>query len=53
VIFDPGEIIDCATYDSPFLKPQGISYVIVNGVPAIWEGKPTGIKTGRILGHGR
>jgi N-acyl-D-amino-acid deacylase len=53
VVFDPEKIIDRATFDEPFLKPEGIYYVIVNGVPAIWEGEFTSIKAGRILRHGR
>ncbi|MBI5187670.1 MAG: D-aminoacylase, partial [Nitrospirae bacterium] len=37
VVFDHEKIIDRATFDEPFLKPEGIYYVIVNGLPAIWE----------------
>ena len=53
VIFDHGKIIDRATFDEPFLKPEGIYYVFVNGKPAIWDGKLTGIFAGRVLRHGR
>ncbi|MBI5188507.1 MAG: D-aminoacylase, partial [Nitrospirae bacterium] len=53
VVFDHEKIIDRATFDEPFLKPEGIYYVIVNGLPAIWEGELTGINAGRILRHGR
>ncbi|TAL23374.1 MAG: D-aminoacylase [Nitrospirae bacterium] len=49
VIFDPKKIIDKATFDRPFLKPAGIYYVIVNGAPAVWEGKFTGQMAGKIL----
>ncbi|MEW6110215.1 MAG: D-aminoacylase [Nitrospirota bacterium] len=49
VVFDPKKIIDKATYDDPFQRPEGIYYVIVNGVPALWEGVPTGNLAGRIL----
>jgi N-acyl-D-amino-acid deacylase len=52
VIFDHKKIIDRATFDKPFLKPEGIYYVIANGLPALWEGRLTGINTGRILKHG-
>jgi N-acyl-D-amino-acid deacylase len=52
VIFDHKKIIDRATFDEPFLKPEGIYYVIANGLPALWEGRLTGINTGRILKHG-
>jgi N-acyl-D-amino-acid deacylase len=49
VVFDPERIIDRATFDKPFLKPEGIYYVIVNGSPAIWESECTGAATGKIL----
>jgi N-acyl-D-amino-acid deacylase len=49
VVFDPERIIDGATFDKPFLKPEGIHYVIVNGLPALWKGKFTGAAAGKIL----
>src|SRR4030043_2040056 len=53
VIFDQEKINDRARFEDPFLKPEGIYYVFVNGLPAIWEGKITGVRAGRILRHGR
>jgi N-acyl-D-amino-acid deacylase len=53
VIFDYEKIIDRATFKNPFLKPEGIRYVFINGVPALWEGHLTGSKSGKILRHGR
>ncbi|MFZ3136505.1 MAG: D-aminoacylase [Thermodesulfovibrionales bacterium] len=53
VLFDYKRIIDKATFDKPFLKPEGIDYVIVNGKSAIWEGELTGIRAGRVLRNGR
>jgi N-acyl-D-amino-acid deacylase len=53
VIFDSQKVLDKATFEEPFLKPEGIHSVIVNGVPAIWEGKSTGLRAGRILRHGK
>jgi N-acyl-D-amino-acid deacylase len=53
VIFDHEKIIDRATFKNPFLKPEGIRYVFINGVPALWEGHLTGSKSGKILRHGR
>ncbi len=53
VIFDPKKIIDRATFKNPFLKPGGIHYVFVNGVPALKEGHLTGSKSGKILRRGR
>ncbi|MDI6890341.1 MAG: D-aminoacylase [Thermodesulfovibrionales bacterium] len=53
VVFDHKRIIDRATFDEPFLRPEGIHYVLVNGLPAMCEGQLTDSKTGRILRHGR
>ena len=53
VVFDHKTISDRATFAKPFLKPEGIHYVIVNGRAALWEGEPTGIRAGKILRHGR
>jgi N-acyl-D-amino-acid deacylase len=53
VIFDYAKIIDKPTYKEPFSKSEGIYYVFVNGVPALWEGQLTISKSGRILRHGR
>lgn len=53
VIFDDERIIDRATFDEPFLKPEGIHYVFVNGTPVVWEGATTGFAPGRVLRNGR
>jgi len=53
VIFDHEKIIDRATFKNPFLRPEGIRYVFINGVPALWEGHLTDSKSGKILRHGR
>ncbi len=49
VVFDAERIIDRSTYEDPFRGPEGIAYVLVNGVPAVWEGVPTGKLAGRVL----
>lgn len=49
VIFDPEKISDAATFGDPFRKPEGIYYVIVNGVPEVAEECLTGMASGRIL----
>ncbi len=49
VVFDPDKIIDRADFKTPFLKPDGIYHVFVNGLPAIWNGNATGIRNGRVL----
>lgn len=38
-IFNPSTITDKATFDDPLQFSAGISYVLVNGVPVIKEGK--------------
>ena len=48
-LFDPEAIKDTATFDSPFLRPAGIPYVLVNGTPAVWDGQVTAAKSGRML----
>ncbi len=53
VIFDEKKVIDRATFEEPFLKPDGIYYVIVNGTPVVWEGLQTGRMAGRVLRHGK
>jgi N-acyl-D-aspartate/D-glutamate deacylase len=53
VILDSQKVLDKATFEEPFVKPEGIHSVIVNGVPAVWEGEMTGLRAGRILRHGR
>ena len=53
VVFDYRKILDKATYGEPFLGPEGVHYVIVNGRPALWEGELTDIRAGRVLRHGR
>jgi N-acyl-D-aspartate/D-glutamate deacylase len=52
VIFDPVKMIDKATYENPFQKPEGVHYVLVNGVTAFREGEYTGKLAGRVLTHG-
>lgn len=48
-IFDPGSIIDKATYIEPAQLSQGVKWVIVNGQIAFEDGKLTGAMSGRGL----
>jgi len=48
-VFDPNTVIDRATYDDPAQLSDGIRTVIVNGVVALRDGKPTGERGGRVL----
>ena len=53
VVFDPETIRDLATFEKPNQLSEGMRFVLVNGVPAIAEGKMTGAKPGvPILGPG-
>lgn len=49
VIFDPEKIEDLSTYTNPFIYPNGIENVIVNGVSTISNGKITGNFSGNVL----
>jgi N-acyl-D-amino-acid deacylase len=49
VVFDPAKITDKATYENPNQLSVGMDYVLVNGVPAIAEGKMTGALPGKVL----
>jgi N-acyl-D-aspartate/D-glutamate deacylase len=54
VIFDYEDIQDRATYDEPRLAPEGIDYVLVNGVVVMDHGRHTGARPGHVLyGAGR
>jgi N-acyl-D-amino-acid deacylase len=52
VIFDPERIGDRATYELPFVAPEGIPYVCVNGALVVSDYKPTGSVPGRVLRAG-
>lgn len=41
VLFNPDTIIDRATYDNPCQRPEGIEYVLINGVVTVEEGTYT------------
>ncbi|HOD98554.1 MAG TPA: D-aminoacylase [Syntrophales bacterium] len=49
VVFAPEQIIDRSTWTDPHQYPEGIPYVIVNGIPVIYEGEHTDAFPGRIL----
>ena len=49
VVFDPGLIHDVATYENPNRFSVGMSYVLVNGVPVIEQGRMTGALPGKVL----
>src|SRR5262249_31928407 len=47
--FDPGRVIDHATFDEPTLPSDGIRWVLVNGTVAVRDGEPVGEKAGLTL----
>ena len=49
VAFDAAKVRDTATFDDPHRFPEGISLVVVNGVPVVERGAHTGARPGRVL----
>lgn len=49
VVFDPETVCDRATFEDPKRLAVGIRHVIVNGVPVLRDGRPTGALPGRGL----
>jgi N-acyl-D-amino-acid deacylase len=50
-VFDRDAIIDRATFQDPHQFPEGIKYVIVNGVVTVDNGDHTGARAGMVLRH--
>ncbi|MGH9319117.1 MAG: hypothetical protein ACRD3V_04425, partial [Vicinamibacteria bacterium] len=48
-VFDPGTVCDRATFEEPKRLAVGIRHVVVNGVPVMRNGEPTGALPGRGL----
>ncbi len=49
VVFNTHTVADKATYKDPHQYPEGISYVIVNGVVVIDKGRHTDALPGQVL----
>lgn len=49
VLFDPETVADTATFADPRRRPDGIPYVLVNGVAVIDDGRPTGALPGHSI----
>jgi N-acyl-D-aspartate/D-glutamate deacylase len=47
VAFDPETACDTATFEDPKRLAVGIRHVVVNGVPVLRDGEPTGARPGR------
>lgn len=48
-VFDPAIIRDAATFSEPHQYAEGVSLVVVNGVPVLEDGKMTGASPGQVL----
>ena len=49
VIFDPAKVIDRSTFTNPHQFPDGIDYVIINGVIAVEQGVFKDSRSGKVL----
>ena len=49
VVFDPERIRDLATFEEPHQYAEGVVHVLVNGIPALLDGEPTGATPGRVV----
>ena len=49
VIFDPESIADHSSFEHPTAAPGGIAWVLINGLPAVKDGKITNGSLGRAL----
>ena len=47
--FDPMTIRDRSTYAEPHLLSEGVRYVLVNGIPVLWNGTMTGKTPGQFV----
>jgi N-acyl-D-amino-acid deacylase len=52
-VFDPETVCDRATFEESVQTSVGIVHVLVNGVPVLRDGEPTGALPGRGLRRGR
>ncbi|MEX0893991.1 MAG: D-aminoacylase [Gemmatimonadota bacterium] len=49
VLFDPATVIDRATFEDPHQYPDGIPYVIVNGVVTVDNGRFIDARAGQVI----
>jgi len=49
VIFDPATVIDRSTFQEPHQYPDGIPWVVVNGVITVEDGAYLDVRPGRVL----
>ncbi|MBI5771534.1 MAG: D-aminoacylase [Verrucomicrobia bacterium] len=51
IVFDSATVRDTATFEKPHAYPEGIPFVIVNGVVTVDAGRFTTARGGRVLRH--
>lgn len=49
VIFNPNTVIDKATFENPHQYPEGINYVLINGLFSVNNGKFLDARAGKVL----
>ncbi|MEU5163474.1 D-aminoacylase [Streptomyces sp. NPDC020875] len=49
VVLDPDTVRDNATFDRPLLAPDGVAAVLVAGRVAVRDGRPTGVRAGKVV----
>ncbi len=49
VLFDPRRVADRATFEAPHAWPDGLPYLLVNGVFVVRDGQHTGARPGAVL----
>lgn len=49
VVFDPATVVDRATFEAPHQYPDGIEFVVVNGVVTVDAGEFRDLRPGRVL----
>jgi N-acyl-D-amino-acid deacylase len=53
LVFDPARVRDTATYQDPHQLAEGMAHVLVNGQPALSDGRFTGALQGTLVVPGR
>ena len=49
VVFDPETVVDRSTFQDPHQYPDGIDFVIINGIVAVDDGVFSDVRAGRVL----
>ena len=49
VVFDPETVVDRSTFQDPHQYPEGIDFVIINGIVVVDDGVFSDVRAGRVL----